>query len=209
MVLVNGAEGIGTGFSTSIPCYNPKEIIHNIFNIMDNKKVKLMSPWYKNYRGKIIKVDDNTYDTYGNYDILDSNRIIINELPLGSWTTPYKELLETIQYDSDSKKWTEHFRFACQQPGFVPIGSYKGKVVVSGSKFSPSGDLIEENDTNALYFYDMATKEFSEKLYQDPSKNMSLNPINEEYFYDKNYKNLDTEDVKYEMEQAVNRMEDY
>ena len=104
MVLVNGAEGIGTGFSTSIPCYNPKEIIHNIFNIMDNKKVKSMSPWYKNYKGKIIKVDDNTYDTYGNYDILDSNRIIINELPLGSWTTPYKELLETIQYDSDSKK---------------------------------------------------------------------------------------------------------
>ena len=104
MVLVNGAEGIGTGFSTSIPCYNPKDIIDNIFNIMDNKKVKSMSPWYKNYKGKIVKVDDNTYDTYGNYDILDSNRIIINELPLGSWTTPYKELLETIQYDSDSKK---------------------------------------------------------------------------------------------------------
>jgi len=77
------------------------------------------------------------------------------------------------EYDSDSKKWTEHFRFACQQPGFVPIGSYKGKVVVSGSKFSPSGDLIEENDTNALYFYDMATKEFSEKLYQDPDYDVS------------------------------------
>ena len=39
MVLVNGAEGIGTGFSTSIPCYNPKDIIQNIFNLMDNKEV--------------------------------------------------------------------------------------------------------------------------------------------------------------------------
>ena len=104
MVLVNGAEGIGTGFSTSIPCYNPKEIIQNIFNIMDEKDIKPMDPWYKNFRGKIIKVDENTYDAYGNYDILDSNRIIVNELPLGSWTTPYKELLESIQYDSDSKK---------------------------------------------------------------------------------------------------------
>ena len=27
MVLVNGTEGIGTGWSTSIPTYNPKEII--------------------------------------------------------------------------------------------------------------------------------------------------------------------------------------
>lgn len=77
------------------------------------------------------------------------------------------------EYNSDTKKWTEHFRFQCQKPGFVPIGTYKGKVVVSGSKFSPSGKLLEENDTNALYFYDMATKEFSEKLYQDPDYDVS------------------------------------
>ena len=77
------------------------------------------------------------------------------------------------EYNSDSKKWTEHFRFQCQKPGFVPIGTYKGKVVVSGSKFSPSGKLLEENDTNALYFYNMETKEFSEKLYQDPDYDVS------------------------------------
>ena len=100
MVLVNGAEGIGTGFSTSIPCYNPKEIIQNIFNLMD-KEQKTMDPWYKTLK-VIIKVDENIM-IYGNYDILDSNRIIVNELPLGSWTTPYKELLESI-HDSDSKK---------------------------------------------------------------------------------------------------------
>ena len=28
MLLVNGSEGIGTGYSTNIPCYNPDEIIH-------------------------------------------------------------------------------------------------------------------------------------------------------------------------------------
>jgi DNA topoisomerase II len=104
MVLVNGAEGIGTGFSTSIPCYNPEDIIKNIFSLMDAKKVKTMSPWYNNFRGKILKVDENTYDVYGKYDILDANRIIVNELPLGWSTTPYKEFLETIQYDADSKK---------------------------------------------------------------------------------------------------------
>ena len=77
------------------------------------------------------------------------------------------------EYNPDTKDWVEHFRFQCQKPGFVPIGTYKGKVVVSGSKFSPSGDLIEENDTNALYFYDMETKEFSNKLYQDPDYDVS------------------------------------
>ena len=77
------------------------------------------------------------------------------------------------EYNADSKEWVEHFRFQCQKPGFVPIGTYKGKVVVSGSKFSPSGQLIEENDTNALYFYDMQTKEFSNKLYHDPDYDVS------------------------------------
>ena len=32
------------------------------------------------------------------------NNIILDELPVGQWTTPYKEYLETIQYDNDSKK---------------------------------------------------------------------------------------------------------
>lgn len=30
MVLINGAEGIGTGWSTYIPSYSPIQIIHNI-----------------------------------------------------------------------------------------------------------------------------------------------------------------------------------
>ncbi len=30
MVLVNGAEGIGTGWSTSIPCFNPSDIVKNL-----------------------------------------------------------------------------------------------------------------------------------------------------------------------------------
>lgn len=29
-ILVNGAEGIGTGWSTKIPNYNPREIVENI-----------------------------------------------------------------------------------------------------------------------------------------------------------------------------------
>ena len=104
MVLVNGAEGIGTGFSTSIPCYNPLDLVHNIYNKMNNKPLNELTPWYKNFNGKIIKIDNCTYDVYGNYEIMDENRIIIKELPLGLWTTPYKEFLEGIQYDSDSKK---------------------------------------------------------------------------------------------------------
>ncbi len=30
VVLVNGAEGIGTGWATSIPCFNPLDIVNNL-----------------------------------------------------------------------------------------------------------------------------------------------------------------------------------
>jgi len=34
MSLVNGAEGIGTGWSTFIPCHNPRDIVSNLKRMM-------------------------------------------------------------------------------------------------------------------------------------------------------------------------------
>ena len=72
-------------------------------------------------------------------------------------------------YDKDSKEWSEHIRFTCQQPSFTPLAATDKGWLVTGSKFLPNGELEEYNDTNALYLYDPETREFSEKLYQDPN----------------------------------------
>jgi DNA topoisomerase-2 len=45
MVLINGAEGIGTGWSTSIPNYNPRDIVDNIRRLMNGEEVVPMLPW--------------------------------------------------------------------------------------------------------------------------------------------------------------------
>jgi DNA topoisomerase-2 len=49
MVLVNGAEGIGTGWSTSIPCFNPREIVDNLKLMMKGNEPVIMKPWYKGF----------------------------------------------------------------------------------------------------------------------------------------------------------------
>ena len=59
MVLVNGMIGIGTGWSTSLPSYNPDDIIANIRRKMEGEPLHKMTPWYKNFKGTITKVDDN------------------------------------------------------------------------------------------------------------------------------------------------------
>ena len=95
MILVNGTSGIGTGFSTDIPCYNPLDIIENLLLLMDGKKTKYMTPWYKGFLGKINCDDNEEITMYGNAKIFqDDNKIHITELPIGTWTTPYKEFLE-------------------------------------------------------------------------------------------------------------------
>jgi DNA topoisomerase-2 len=40
MVLVNGAEGIGTGWSTKIPNYNPRDIVQNIRRLLNGEELK-------------------------------------------------------------------------------------------------------------------------------------------------------------------------
>ena len=99
MVLVNGAEGIGTGFSTTVLQYNPLQIIDNLLLMMDNKSVKEMYPWFKGFKGKVEKVE-NGFNVKGNYKVdKENSKIIISELPVGTWTTKYKEYLDKLEED--------------------------------------------------------------------------------------------------------------
>jgi DNA topoisomerase-2 len=103
MILVNGAEGIGTGYSTKIPCYDPKEIIDNLKNrLLKGKQFKDMEPFWYGFEGIIAKVDNNNYEMYGTYQI-DDNKLLITELPIGESIDGYKEFLEKL-LDPEEKK---------------------------------------------------------------------------------------------------------
>lgn len=101
MILVNGAEGIGTGFSTNIPNYNPLDIIKNIYRIMDSKEPVKMVPWYRNFTGEIIDIDNNRYEIKGKYNKLSENTIEIIELPIGTWTDKYKDILLNMEENKE------------------------------------------------------------------------------------------------------------
>ena len=102
LILVNGAEGIGTGFSTFIPNYNPNEIITWLENKINNKKNISLIPYYKNFKGKIIKYDETTWVSEGILEI-NKNEVIITELPIKLWTNDYKEFLEDLIYEKKSE----------------------------------------------------------------------------------------------------------
>lgn len=53
MVLVNGSEGIGTGWSTFVPNYNPRDIVANVRRLLNDEQMQPMDPWYRGFKGLI------------------------------------------------------------------------------------------------------------------------------------------------------------
>ena len=115
MILVNGTEGIGTGYSTYVPRYDPLDIINNLIDKINGKNFKEMIPWYNLFAGKIEKLDKNIFYSAGKY-LLENNQLTITELPLFYWTENFKELLDDMvvnnlisNYKNNSTESIIHF----------------------------------------------------------------------------------------------------
>ncbi|MEQ2294819.1 hypothetical protein AMECASPLE_007733 [Ameca splendens] len=102
MVLVNGAEGIGTGWACKIPNYDPREIVNNINRMLNHQDPLPMLPSYKNFKGLIHELGHNQYLVSGEVSVIDKNTIEITELPVRTWTQAYKEsVLEPMLQGTD------------------------------------------------------------------------------------------------------------
>lgn len=123
MVLINGAKGIGTGYSTEIPCYNPLHIINALKTILKNNDITSIDsmefvPYFQGFTGDIIKDGTGKYKSLGKFKKLSSTKIEITELPIGIWTDSYKEFLDNMitkkskilkNYINHSTETTVHF----------------------------------------------------------------------------------------------------
>lgn len=98
MLLVNGCEGIGTGWSTFVPNFNPLDVIENLERKLEGGRFRDMHPWYNKFKGSIIKTSKNKYIIKGIY-IKKNNVINIIELPVKTWTDGYKNKIETLIAD--------------------------------------------------------------------------------------------------------------
>ncbi|ESR52319.1 hypothetical protein CICLE_v10030505mg [Citrus x clementina] len=105
-VLVNGSEGIGTGWSSYIPNYNPRDIVANVRRLLNGEMMEPMHPWYRGFRGTIEKTASKeagvTYTVTGIIEEVNETTLRIKELPIRRWTQDYREFLESIIDQNDS-----------------------------------------------------------------------------------------------------------
>lgn len=130
MVLVNGSEGIGTGFSCYVPPFNPEDIKTNILNFTRGQGMNKMTPWFRGFKGTIQKQDDDSWVTRGVWTII-GKTIKISELPPGRWTQDYKEHLDTLVEKKTIGSFTNNS--TTENVDFV-IQDYSGKDLVKDLK---------------------------------------------------------------------------
>ncbi len=96
-VLVNGSEGIGTGYKTFIPNHNPIDIIHATKQYINTQQMPNIIPSYNKFLGTTTKEEDN-FIFVGNYNI-QGNVIEITELPPRVWVESYMEWIHKYTPD--------------------------------------------------------------------------------------------------------------
>ena len=123
MVLINGAEGIGTGWSTSIPNYHPVDVVNNLKRRMGRldggegeQAFQTMMPWFRGWKGT-AEIGDKADRFKFNGIVRDSgsNEVEITELPIRMWTDDFKARLEEIikaekvpSFIKDYKEFNSH-----------------------------------------------------------------------------------------------------
>jgi DNA topoisomerase-2 len=148
MVLVNGALGIGTGFSTSVPSYNPLDIIKRLKQLLageEPSKLAPLTPWFRGFKGEIIKYSDDKYASKGVYERIDETTISITELPVGLWTQAFKEHLEELltKLPNDIKSYEVHL----SDPRVHILVHFTSKAVLDGYLDSVE-DTVQDDESD-------------------------------------------------------------
>lgn len=107
--LVNGAEGIGTGWSTFIPGFNPRDLSANLVRLMKGQPCHPMVPFYKGFQGTIETTGGKNYIVKGIYSVIgEGDELEITELPVGKWTRDYKNFLEELAAKDEIEEIREY-----------------------------------------------------------------------------------------------------
>lgn len=106
-VLVNGAEGIGTGFSCFVPPYKLADILTNIRNALDGRAMVPMVPYYEGFCGTVTRKGDHSWVLTGTAEA-SGGFVHVTELPPGRWIQDFKETLDELVEKGTVSKYENH-----------------------------------------------------------------------------------------------------
>jgi len=90
LLICNGCQGIGTGWSTFFPPHDPRDVVECVRAKLSQSPLPLINPWVRGFKGNItLKEDKSGYRTTGICERVARKSILIKELPVSSKMTLY------------------------------------------------------------------------------------------------------------------------
>ena len=98
VVLINGTQGIGTGFASKVMQYNPKDLQADLIAVLTGKKRKKLVPWFRGFKGTVEQgANSNQWIISGVIEVVNTTTIRITELPVGTYLEDIKETLVALK----------------------------------------------------------------------------------------------------------------
>lgn len=102
--ILNGSVGIGNGYSIKVygrNIENIKKYIISVLNGKPNNDVTLFYPYFGDYKGKIISVDESedvstSYKMYGILKRINKTKTLIEDIPTKYYFDDYKKILNKL-----------------------------------------------------------------------------------------------------------------
>lgn len=96
MVLINGSNGVGTGYATHIERYQVRDVVRAVRDMRRYGKVRThLIPKPNDWKGTVNKVDKQVQYT-GTYEVVNTTTIRITELPPRHDVASYRKVLNKL-----------------------------------------------------------------------------------------------------------------
>ena len=167
VLLINGCVGIGTGFSTDIPPYNPADLVRVVRDRIAGRLSSLrgvtLKPWWQGFKGNVTEAGVGTgcWVTHGISKFDDDKKTItITELPVGVWTKDYKGFLDEVASVQPMQNVPKAMEYAYTDDG---------KPVLKGFD-----DLYTDEEVKFVLYFDEDTYEDMKAHPEDFEKRFRL-----------------------------------
>jgi len=100
LILINGSEGIASGFAQKILPRDPESIKEQLKqHLKNNSPILTPSPNYKGFSGTILQdhEDPKKWRIYGVIELKNNNTVIIKEVPIGYSLKGYLKVLDKLE----------------------------------------------------------------------------------------------------------------
>ena len=96
LVLVNESFGISLGYSTQIYQCHPIEVCDNLIRLLNDQELLPMKPWFRNFSGRVEKIDDEYFLVSGLYQLINDCTIHVTELTPNFALGKYLNYLDSL-----------------------------------------------------------------------------------------------------------------